>query len=128
MDTKIICEEEARVEIGELHKSWLRAELEGRPHDLVAFCCVDIIIDPPGCSPVRGLPDAEAFLVANSASLEAVVIDHLEIDFVAGVAVKRARFSTRVRGADKPVHGRHLWIMRPRWKVAYLTWTIDASL
>ncbi len=103
------------------------AELEGRTDDLVAMCSEDVVIAPPGRQPILGLEAAGAFLKEAAAPIDSLVIDELAIDLVPGMAVKQARFATRVAGAVEDVQSWHLWVLRPSWKVTCLTWSIQSA-
>lgn len=114
--------------ISELHEDWVRAELDGRTDALIAMCSEDIVIAPPRGRPILGREAARVFLTQAAAPIESLVIDELTIDLIDGMAVKRARFSTRLAGAVQDVRGWHLWVLRPSWTVAYLTWSIQSAM
>lgn len=117
----------ARTQILELHEAWVRAEVEGRTGDLVAMCSHDVVVAPPGSPPVRGKAAVEAFLKAGATSIDEIVIENLAIDILPDLAIKRARFATLLSSAREPVLGWHVWVLRPAWKVAYLTWSVDCA-
>jgi len=112
--------------IRQLHERWIEAEREGRQNDLLALCTPGIIMQPPIGRAVVGQSEVAAFLAASQEAIEAIDISALSIEVTHDLAIKRARFSTRISGCGSLVAGTHLWLLRPRWQVAFVTWSLDA--
>src|SRR5690606_23371748 len=93
-----------------IHESWLAAEIEGRTPDLIKLCCDEIVIAPPGGPAVHGRAAVDEFLRRSAAPIAEMRIEDLSIDVLDGLAVKRARFATRLAGSSKTYRGTHVWI------------------
>lgn len=111
--------------IRDLHERWLQAEREGRPDAVLALCTPDIIMQPPVGEAVRGQSAVADLLAASAGAIEDITITGLTIDVAEELAIKRARFATRVIGRAEVITGTHLWLLRPRWRVAFVTWSLD---
>lgn len=92
---------------------------------MLAHCSKDIVIAPPAHRPILGLDQARDFFQASSAPIEEIKINEYDLQIHSGLAIKRARFTTRLCGASRPIVGWHVWMLRPKWKISYLTWSID---
>ena len=114
-----------RAAIADIHKTWLRAEREGRPGDLAALCCEEIVVAPPDGPAVTGLADVDAFLRESAGPIEDLLVRDVSIEVIHGLAVLRARFATKPAGARDYIRGAHVWVLRPRWKIAYITWSLE---
>ncbi|MEH6665209.1 MAG: nuclear transport factor 2 family protein [Brevundimonas sp.] len=116
-----------RTAITLLHESWLAAEREGRTADLIHMCCDEVVIAPPEGPAVRGRAAVDQLLRRPAAPIAEMRVDDVSIDLLGGLAVKRARFTTRMAGSAEVFRGVHVWVLRPRWKIAYITWAMDAA-
>lgn len=111
--------------IEQLHDAWLAAEREGRINDILELCTEDVVVQPPIAPACVGRQDFRRMLEGSAGAIADIRISDLTIDVFEGVAIKRARFSTLLADSGGPIEGAHLWILRPRWKVCYLSWSLD---
>lgn len=112
--------------IAELHERWMRAEREGRTADLLEMCCDEVVIAPPDQAPILGVRQVKAYLLQAAAPIDDLIIADLSIQVFSGMAIKQARFATRLAGTKQYFRGRHLWVLRPSWTVTYITWAMEA--
>lgn len=110
----------------QLHENWLAAELEGRNADLIHMCCEEVVVAPPEGAAVQGRAAVDDFLRRSAAPIEEMRVEDVSIDLLGVLAVKRARFATRLVGSAEVFRGVHVWVLRPRWKILYITWALDA--
>ena len=113
--------------IAELHNRWLAAELRGDHAGLAAMCCEDAVVAPPDAPPIIGRAAIEDFLAQSQSPIAEIRIEDLGIDLAPQLAVKRARFATRLVGDDQVYRGTHFWVLRPRWLISYLTWALEST-
>lgn len=112
-------------EISRVHATWLAAEIDGRIDALLDLCTDDVEMQPPIGYLVRGKTAVQEFLSANQVGIESIVISDFSIEIGHALAVKRARFSTKLAGQPQLIQGSHLWLLRPSWRVAFVTWSLD---
>lgn len=82
-------------------------------------------MQPPVGEAVRGRSAVADLLAASAGAVEDIAVTDMIIEVAEGLAVKRARFATRVVGRAETITGTHLWLLRPRWRVAFVTWSFD---
>lgn len=114
-----------RTLIEQVHDAWLAAECDGRVDDILRLCTEDIVVQPPIGGACTGRAAFGRMLAASAGTIADIKISQLTIEPFQTIAIKRARFSTRLVDGHEPIEGSHLWILRPRWKVSYLTWSLD---
>jgi hypothetical protein len=93
--------------------------------DVLVLCTQDVVIQPPLGAAVSGRDQARAFFLGAAGQIEEIEIGDVSLEVSTELAVKRARFRTRLAAQPAPVSGTHLWVLRPRWKVAFITWSLD---
>lgn len=117
--------EVARREIEKVHAAWLAAEIENRIDYLLALCTDQVEMQPPVGNIIRGRLAVGEFLRSSAAEIEQIDISDLRIEVAPSLAVKRARFSTKLADGAEPVTGTHLWLLRPAWQVTFVMWSLD---
>jgi ketosteroid isomerase-like protein len=110
--------------ITRLHEAWIDAEVEGSTAKLLAMCSDDVVIAPPGETALVGAAQAKGMLELSAHTIDRIVTKGIRIEVFGGFAVKTAQFSTKIRGSSRDVSGTHLWVLKPRWVITYMTWNI----
>lgn len=108
-----------------LHEAWIAAEVAGRVEDVLALAAPDVVMQPPLGEAIVGREAVRALLAASAGAILRIETRDLAVEVADTIAVKRARFETWLRDATEPVTGTHLWVLRPRWEVAFVTWSLD---
>jgi hypothetical protein len=118
--------DEDRAAILQLQSDWIAAESAGRIDDLLDLCTVTIALHPPIGPPIQGLDAVGRALRAHSAPIKKVFLSDVSLVITDAMAVKRARFVTVLPDRRSPVTGWHVWILRPRWYVDLVAWSLDS--
>ena len=116
------------IAIRELHEKWIALERQGLHSECLQFCTDDVVIQPPFGVPIAGRSAVERQLLASNEPIESIETYDLNIEIGADIAVKRARFRTRLAGSSLPIVGSHFWFLRRReggWRVAFVAWSLD---
>ena len=116
--------------IRELHERWIALEREGLQSNCVELCTDDVVIQPPAGGPIAGRSAVERQLLACSEPIESIETYELQIETGGDIAVKRARFRTRVAGSSRLIEGSHFWFLRrceSGWRVAFVAWSLDRT-
>ena len=117
--------------IRELHDRWLGLELSGRRSECAALCTGDVVFQPPIGSAITGRSAVKRLLSDSDEVLESVEARELHIETGGDLAVKRARFQTRIADVKGAIEGAHLWVLRREgsgWRVAFVAWSFDHTL
>lgn len=110
-----------------LQARWLAAEAAGRFDDLCALMTEDIVLQPPIGAPVEGLAAVRVFLGGEAAEVEGIELSDVTLQIDGALAVKRARFRTRLAGGGTEMCGRHVWVLRAPWRISFVAWSLDAA-
>ncbi|NNU80445.1 nuclear transport factor 2 family protein [Halovulum dunhuangense] len=108
----------------ELQSRWIEAEIHGDLDTLCAMMTADITMQPPIGEPVVGLAKVRAYLHGPTGHIRSITLSEVSLEVANSMAIKRARFRTDIDGMD-PVYGHHLWVLKPSWRVDFVTWSFD---
>ena len=117
--------------IRQLHENWMGLELDGRRLECSKLCTDDIVFQPPIGTAITGISAVKRLFRGSNEVLESADTLELVIETGGDLAVKRARFRTRVKGIDRAIEGAHFWVLRRGWRgwqVAYVSWSFDHTL
>ncbi|MDO1558770.1 nuclear transport factor 2 family protein [Brevundimonas sp. 2R-24] len=109
-----------------LQNAWIAAETADRVDDLCALMTPDIIFQPPVGTPVVGRARVRDYLAADSPPIHRIILSEVAVELSGALAVKRAAFRTEF-ASGAVVAGRHLWVLRAPWRVAFVTWSFDSQ-
>lgn len=108
----------------DLQSRWLEAETLGDVDGLCGLMTETIVMQPPIGDPIVGLVTVQEFLDGSKELIQSVSLSEVAIEMSDDMAIKRARFRTEISGAGT-VLGRHLWVLKPSWRVDFVTWSLD---
>jgi len=108
----------------ELQSRWIAAEMNGDREALCSMMTETIVIQPPIGDPIVGLAAVRAFLDGPKELIRSIALSDVSIEVSNGLAIKRARFRTETKGSGA-VLGRHFWVLKPSWRVDFVTWSLD---
>jgi ketosteroid isomerase-like protein len=118
-------------EIEEIHSNWIKFEVAGQAHNLMAFCADDIELWPPDSRPVLGSAAVSARMAHGTARIHHIEITDRRIRGTNGIAYLTATYKTTFSSAEDPIPrqalGNHLWILRKgsdRWVVGLVSWSL----
>jgi ketosteroid isomerase-like protein len=123
--------EDDRLQIGQIHSSWVEFEVTGSNHKLMMLCADEIELWPPDEQPVCGHEEVAARLAVASNRIHSIEISGLRIRGSDEIAYLTARYKTIFSSAELPAQkrilGSHLWILRKHdgsWLVALVSWSV----
>jgi len=108
-----------------LHRAWLKYEVGGDPDGVISLCSEHVVFQPPIGSRISGRAAARSCLAENLGGIVSIDCSEVAIRVSEDLAVKTARFLTRIQGVAEPVTGSHLWVLEPSWQVVFVTWSLD---
>lgn len=108
---------------------WIEYEIAGDTSGIVSLCVDDVVWLPPDESALRGTNAVAAWLARLPPyQIQRIEIADVQIHQSGGLAYKLADFQTLLEGAETPVRGSHLWILREstpgQWRVAVVAWSV----
>jgi ketosteroid isomerase-like protein len=113
-----------------IHSSWLRLEIAGGNHKLMAFCADDVQFWPPDGQPLFGRVAVSARITQQTKRVHCIEISDRQVRGSNEIAYLTAGYKTTFSlGEDSPpqqVRGNHLWILRKQtiWVVTLVSWSI----
>ena len=121
-------------EIEQIHSSWIKFEVAGEDHDLMALCADDIELWPPDAQPLLGRAAVSALIAHGTIRIHSIEITNRRIQGSNEIACLTASYKTTFSSAEdstpRQALGSHLWILRKRastWVVALVSWSLWAQ-
>jgi ketosteroid isomerase-like protein len=105
-------------EIEQIHSNWIKYEVAGDNHRLMALCADDIELWPPDAQPLLGRAAVAAQMARGMTKLHSIEITDLRIRGSNEIAYLTASYRTTFSPAEdstcRQALGSHLWMLRKR--------------
>ncbi len=118
-------------EIEQIHSHWLKHEVGGDDHSLIALCADEIELWPPDAQPLLGRAAVSAQMARGTTRIHSIEISDRRIRGSNEIAYLTASYRTSFSSAEdstlRHVLGSHLWILRKRtgrWAVILVSWSV----
>src|ERR1700756_5873932 len=103
-------------EIEQIHSNWIKYEVAGDNHSLMALCSDDIELWPPDAQPLLGRAAVSAWMARGSTRIHSIEITERHIrgsnEIAYLTANYKATFSLKEDSTPRKSRGSHLWILR----------------
>jgi len=117
--------------IEQIHSSWIKFEVAGEHHNLMALCADDIELWPPDAQPLLGRAAVSAWMALGTTRIHSIEITERRIRGSNEIAYLTANykttFSLKEDSTIRQSIGSHLWILRNqagRWLVTLVSWSL----
>ena len=117
--------------IEQIHSSWIKFEVAGEDHNLMALCADDIELWPPDAQPLLGRAAVSAQMAPGTTRIHCIEIIERRIRGSNEVAYLTASYKTTFSSAEdstiRQALGSHLWILEKRaggWVVTLVSWSV----
>jgi ketosteroid isomerase-like protein len=118
-------------EIEQIHSNWIKYEVAGDNHSLMALCADDIELWPPDAQPLLGRAAVSAQMARGMTKIHSIEITDLRIRGSNEIAYLTASYRTTFSSAEdstcRQAFGSHLWMLRKRtgtWVVTLVSWSV----
>src|SRR6266567_4818836 len=118
-------------EIEQIHSHWLKHEVGGDDHSLIALCADEIELWPPDAQPLLGRAAVSAQMARGTTRIHSIEISDRRIRGSNEVAYLTASYKTTFSSAEDSIprqaFGSHLWILEKRadgWALALVSWSV----
>ena len=118
-------------EIEQIHSNWIKYEVAGDNHSLMALCADDIELWPPDAQPLCGRAAVSAQMARGTTKIHSIEITDLRIRGSNEIAYLTASYRTTFSSAEdstcRQALGSHLWMLRKRtgtWVVTLVSWSV----